>query len=660
MRSLTALGSAVNVDYAFSSGWLGHGVIVGVVDDGVAANIELDGQIDTAASRDFGRYLAEDRSRGSLADAKSDHGTLVASVIAAKQNSSGTVGYAPRAKIAVLRITDVDADGGERYTATHEIEAIDHAIAKGLKILNRSLMGGANPGLSAAMNRYAATGGLMINSAGNEGGTAPGEAPNVTASNRASWLLVGALTPGTLDLASYSAPAGSLADRYVVAPGTQIAMGVDNVVMPFSGTSAAAPVVAGLAADILSKWPQLSGQQVGDIILNTARDLGTPGVDAVFGHGLVDFRAALQPVDPVLSNGAVETAAANAILVVPDAIAPQIFQTALANVTVLDSYGRDYNVSLAGRIVPARASDDHWLRRRMLAGYGAASLDGDRVSARFTYASRPADPDGVRRTVFFGGRLTYRAGHTTVHASLRELDLQQGDLMGLAIVPDAALAYAPQMDRRLGIDRAIGASRVGVTFSGGGGRLSSARAVTASFMRGATTLQASLIAETDTVLSAPARGALKLGRGTKTFVAEARRTFGVGSWRVDTYASLGLTRLLIDDASLVTRATPLVGSRFGVRADGPALGGFLSFSVAQPLAIESGTARLTYGTAYDVETGALSYNRLDVPLTGKRRILLAGAYAKPLAGGELRVGWMHAVQDNETAALLSFAMNLGS
>ena len=63
-------------------------------------------------------------------------------------------------------------------------------------------------------------------------------------------------------------------------------------------TSAATPQVTSLAALILHKWPQLTGVDAGNIILATARDIGEPGVDPVFGHGLIDMRGALSPVNP--------------------------------------------------------------------------------------------------------------------------------------------------------------------------------------------------------------------------------------------------------------------------------------------------------------------------------------------------------------------------
>jgi len=60
-----------------------------------------------------------------------------------------------------------------------------------------------------------------------------------------------------------------------------------------TGTSAAAPFVAGLAALVKSVAPSLSGVEVAQIITSTARDLGTAGWDEYYGYGHIDAQAAL-------------------------------------------------------------------------------------------------------------------------------------------------------------------------------------------------------------------------------------------------------------------------------------------------------------------------------------------------------------------------------
>ncbi|RKH18447.1 peptidase S8 [Corallococcus sp. CA047B] len=61
-----------------------------------------------------------------------------------------------------------------------------------------------------------------------------------------------------------------------------------------SGTSMAAPFVSGVAALLWSAHPTLTPLQVREAMEASARDLGTPGRDPAFGHGLVHAHDALQ------------------------------------------------------------------------------------------------------------------------------------------------------------------------------------------------------------------------------------------------------------------------------------------------------------------------------------------------------------------------------
>jgi subtilisin family serine protease len=65
---------------------------------------------------------------------------------------------------------------------------------------------------------------------------------------------------------------------------------------PFGGTSAAAPIVAGVAALILSVEPNLTNDEVRHFLERSAKDLGDPGWDQYYGWGRVDAKAALDMV----------------------------------------------------------------------------------------------------------------------------------------------------------------------------------------------------------------------------------------------------------------------------------------------------------------------------------------------------------------------------
>lgn len=651
----------VNALYALDNNWRGQGVTVGVIDDGVVnVNGELDGRI-SDLSKDFG-YVTQNgvrTKRDSLGDAQSDHGTPIANIIGAAANGTGTVGYAPSANIAVLRVSDWNADTGVE-TLMHTADAIDYAGTKGIKVLSSSLVGGGVL-WKGAVTRYGATGGLLVNSSGNSGGADPVDAAWVDAGNRNAVIFVGALSPNiqAYQLESYSNKAGSMKDRYVVAVGSNITTMVDGKIEVFSGTSSATPVVAALAADILSKWPQLTGQQAGDIILMTAKDIGAPGVDEVFGHGLVDFKAALAPVNPVLSNGSTQTSVQTSVMGVPAAMGAGSIQTALSNVTILDSFGRDYTGSIAGMVVQPQVAAAGRMDRRVRQMNNVASLGFGGMSASFGYASYRVGPnEGDVRTMPTAGNFGYVQGGFGFRAAWNSADSLQSDTMGLAPFADGVLAYVPQADTSVGLDRYVAGGRFSLTVSSGRDVGTKANAVTLGWSKGSTDLRVSYIDESGTIMGMPTgSGALRLGRGATTVMFEGHKSVAIsGSWNLEGYGSLGITRLKIDSQSLVTGASAIVGSRLGLQATGPAFGGMLSFGVAQPLRIESGSARLTYGNGYDLASQSLTYGHANASLAGQRRLQLTAGYSTGGVRSSFRVGMMQDVADGSTSALAGWSL----
>lgn len=61
-----------------------------------------------------------------------------------------------------------------------------------------------------------------------------------------------------------------------------------------SGTSMAAPHITGALGLLFERFPYLSNAQVRDVLLTTATDLGDPGIDEIYGWGMVDLRKAIE------------------------------------------------------------------------------------------------------------------------------------------------------------------------------------------------------------------------------------------------------------------------------------------------------------------------------------------------------------------------------
>ena len=211
------------------------------------------------------------------------HGTRVAGLIGAQggRTGSGAVGVNWEVQLIPGKISN-KADGGAVHTDT--AKCIKWGADQGIKVVNLSFSGAID---SLAVQEAAAylheKGGVLVVSAGNEGlhKDFPDD-PNMIAvggTNSLDWKPVAYNTGKYVDLA---APASAmfttdLGGKYVTS----------------QGTSLAAAVVSGAAGLMLSVRPDLSAQELTDLLLNSTVDLGAPGRDESFGVGRLDLKKAL-------------------------------------------------------------------------------------------------------------------------------------------------------------------------------------------------------------------------------------------------------------------------------------------------------------------------------------------------------------------------------
>lgn len=95
---------------------------------------------------------------------------------------------------------------------------------------------------------------------------------------------------GRFYLTNYSFAAGAMKNDFIVAHDDIWQRGDRR------GTSYAAPRVAGTAALVAHKWPDLSGAGIKQVLLLSADDLGPKGIDEIFGHGKLNAASALSPI----------------------------------------------------------------------------------------------------------------------------------------------------------------------------------------------------------------------------------------------------------------------------------------------------------------------------------------------------------------------------
>ena len=309
----------------------GKGVSVAVIDTGVTPSPRL-------PALPGGDYIT---GGDGLSDCDA-HGTLVASVIAAKPSTQdGVAGVAPDASVISIRQSsrafEPSSFGPGDYEARKKAgtiatlaRAIVHAANLGAKVINVSVT--ACVSAAEALDQraigaavwYAATvkDAVIVAAAGNEGEegcaqnprldplnpTDPRDWSHVLTISSPSWfsdyvLSVGAVTPTGSPIDK------SLAGPWlgVAAPGTgvtglspQSSAPVNahppsrpgEVAIPLWGTSFSAAYVSGVAALVRARYPGLSAHQIANRIMRTAHSPAR-GIDNQIGHGVVDPVAAL-------------------------------------------------------------------------------------------------------------------------------------------------------------------------------------------------------------------------------------------------------------------------------------------------------------------------------------------------------------------------------
>jgi serine protease len=297
--------------------------IVAVIDTGETAHPELDSRqipgfdfISNATIAADGDGLDPDPTDvgdGVGLQPSSFHGTHVAGTIGAETNNGqGVAGVTWATRLMHLRVlgqgggTDFDIANAVRYAARLS-NSSGTLPAERAHIINMSLGGGANNttfqnAVTAARN----AGVVIFAAAGNENTSAP--------SFPAAYS--GVISVSAVDLNAARAPYSNFGPTVdIAAPGGNTAVNLngdgfvdgvlstmfDDTVTPAQpifvfnqGTSMACPHAAGVAALMLAVNPALTPTQIETILTGTATDIGAPGRDDLFGHGLINALHAVQ------------------------------------------------------------------------------------------------------------------------------------------------------------------------------------------------------------------------------------------------------------------------------------------------------------------------------------------------------------------------------
>ncbi|MDU7807887.1 MAG: S8 family serine peptidase, partial [Serratia marcescens] len=208
-----------------------------------------------------------------------------------------------------VSIPDFLSDGGRDPNALHfELKDAQEQFDQ-VKPLLGSLAGAGYQGAIDAARKNI----LVLFAAGNDGnynqpdvisGLAyfvPDIAPN--------WLSVASVAQDAAStnsvpytISSFSSRCGYTASFCVSSPGSKIystvANGSDpaNLVSDYgnkNGTSMATPHVTGAVAVLLQRFPYMTSAQIADVLKTTATDMGAPGIDALYGWGMINLGKAI-------------------------------------------------------------------------------------------------------------------------------------------------------------------------------------------------------------------------------------------------------------------------------------------------------------------------------------------------------------------------------
>lgn len=294
----------------------GANVKVAVIDSGVdGKHPDLKGVL-TGGTDVSGAGAADGRKS---IGAKPEHGTLVATMLAGRGHQpkksgkstaspsaaagvgpDGIVGVAPEAEILSVSTWLGSANPGGKSDQDQIPAAVRWAVDNGARVINISL-GSTSPewpqSWDAAFLYAEQKDVVIVAAAGNRvGGNIQVGAP--------------ATIPGVLTVAGLDRKGAASIDSSsqgisigVAAPAEDLVGGLPGGgYAEWAGTSGATPIVAGVAALIRSKWPEMSANQVINRIVSTAKDAGAPGKDPLYGFGVLNAEAALKADVPEVTG----------------------------------------------------------------------------------------------------------------------------------------------------------------------------------------------------------------------------------------------------------------------------------------------------------------------------------------------------------------------
>jgi hypothetical protein len=683
-----------NAISAWQLGATGRGVTIGIVDTGIdPTNPEFAGRISSASAD------VVSSSRGTIPE--DDHGTNVALVAAGARNGSGIVGIAYESTILMMRAdtvgtcADTAPDKGCTFSDFAIANGVDRLVQNGAKVINLSLGGSSPDGrLRNAIIRAANAGVVVIVAAGNDADAPqPSTDPNnpdpfATGLRQAGGNNV--IIAGSVNSAGqhsdFANRAGSEANWYLNALGERICCVYENgaikittrngqqFVTVISGTSFAAPQIAGAAALLRQAFPNLTAAQTVNLLLTSARDAGDPGVDTVFGRGILDIGRAFAPQGTLsVASTLVPLGIGDTTGTTSPAMGDATQGTSLSSI-MLDSYQRAYRIDLGGRLKGAQTNPQ--LGAKLLTPMESVSGGNEQISLGFsvdgrgrlagnpwTGTLRLSRTDAEVARVLAGRVAAKIAPGTTVAFGFAQgSDGLVAQVQGhsqpaflIARSPDDDFGFAQGSRKSFALRRQLGA--LGLAFGAERGDVLSSNAPQFASIPFRQRLRdgvsryslsadrrwgnldaaftASWLSEDRTVLGARLHDAFGAGGADSLFLdARSAWAFAPG-WRLGAAWRQGFTHAR--SGGLIAPGSRLTSNAWSLdvqRGDLFASGDTLALRVSQPLRVQSGGLNLDLPVAYSYETLSATNGISVLNLSPKGRELTSElAWRGPLGRG---------------------------
>ncbi|WP_157843069.1 S8 family peptidase [Bacillus sp. FJAT-44742] len=256
----------------WETGFTGEGVKIALLDSGIAEHPDL--EIAGGAA-----FLGGSRTKSKDYTDENGHGTHVAGIVGALNNEIGTVGIAHEAEIYGVKVLDKNGSGFLSDVAA----GVDWAVEHEMDIINLSLgTSSHSTALEKAVNEAYEAGVLVVASAGNSGNRGGNNDTVMYPAKYESVIGVGATNQND-ERPSFSSTGP---DLEAAAPGVQIlSTYMEGDYTNLSGTSMAAPYVAGNLALLKNAYPDADHKEIRERLQNNYTiDLGSTNR---YGYGLI-------------------------------------------------------------------------------------------------------------------------------------------------------------------------------------------------------------------------------------------------------------------------------------------------------------------------------------------------------------------------------------